>query len=324
MAIQQLEGIHFARESMSYIDALHAVLTHRGAFAESKPMLAGMTAMGFRFTVHRRLAAPSATAYNWLAEHFVAADLIGIASAQHAGFSFDPTFPLYRKHAVAAIKASIDRGAAAVFWKDAFVVASGYDDEAQTLFYLDGSGVQRLPYADFGRCESPYWYYQASESQVPLDPLEVYRESLMQAIHFWESHDALLPESEYACGEQAYDALIQALTDSAGFDPAEAAAVLETYAAAKRDIAAYAGRLAQLWPGCGGLAACYGEAASLFGEAAGTLAAGTLAAEGDAAAAVRAASLLREAQRHERDAIAHIKLFMRETVQNRFHDVALR
>ncbi|SDW65100.1 hypothetical protein [Paenibacillus sp. CF384] len=373
---RQLAHLQLIRQSHSYIDAMHAVLVHQGFFALSKSMLAGMTSMGFRFTVHRRLAAPSTTAYNWLAEHFLAADFIGMTSSQHAGFNFDHAFPLYQKHTLRAIKESINRGAGVIFWKDAFVIAAGYDDDAQVLLVADGSEedgeLSRLPYADFGRSgHSPYWYYQLIENHIALDTLEVYRESLMQAIHYWESHDALLPANEYACGEQAYLALIE-LLEYGEYDTAEAMAVIRTYAAAKQDIAAYTDALGLIWPGCQPIAVCYGKVSEIFKQLSEALAskidgvdgggggddtgsgsggssddalangggggnvsntgreagddAGAEASAGACASfyANRLVSLLREARDHEQEAITLIKQFMRETVHNRFHDIALR
>ncbi|MBP3967254.1 hypothetical protein [Paenibacillus lignilyticus] len=337
MTPTRLARLQLTRQSHSYIDAMHAVLVHQGFFAQSKSMLAGMTSMGFRFIVHRRLAAPSTTAYNWLAEHFLAADFIGMTSSQHAGFNFDHAFPLYQKHALRVIKETIDRGTGAIFWKDAFVIAAGYDDGAQVLLYTDGSdseenrGLSRLPYADFGSsAHSPYWYYQLIENHIALDPHEVYRESLMQAIHYWESHDVLLPASEYACGEQAYNALIEVL-EHGEYDPAEAMAVIRTYAAAKQDIAAYTDALGFIWPGCQPIAACYGRVSEIFEQLLEELACergGDAVDVSDASMSVNSAarlvSLFREARDREQEAITLIKQFMRETVHNRFHDIALR
>lgn len=215
MGSKHLTGLSMTRESRSYVDAMHGVLTHCGWFTQSKAMLAGMTVNSFRFTADRELSAESWHAYNWMAEHFLAADFIGIAASQNAGFSFSPTFPLYRKHAIAMIKQSVDNGIGAVFWKDAFVVAVGYDDEAGVLFYVDGSErageSKRLPYAEFGRNATPYWYYQTFESSIGLDVLEIYKESFMQAIYKWETHDPMLPADVYACGKQLYHSFIDKL-----------------------------------------------------------------------------------------------------------------
>jgi hypothetical protein len=213
MVAALLANLHMKIESKSYIDAMHGILAYNGWSTFSKPMLSGMTATGFRFSVNRRLTAESSTAYNWLAENFLAADFLGIMSSQHAGYYFDATFPLYQKHAVSVIKESIDRGMGAVFWKDRFVIAVGYDDKEQAIYYSDGLNDehQTLSYASFGINASPYWYYQVFGHRIDLDESAIYKESLMQAIYKWETHDPMLPGSQYACGRSAYDTIIKAL-----------------------------------------------------------------------------------------------------------------
>ncbi|MBW7458820.1 hypothetical protein K0U00_32720, partial [Paenibacillus sepulcri] len=216
-----LTGQRMILESESYIDAMHGILFPMGWIACSKSMLAGMSAAAFRFTVNRRLTPESVTAYNWMAEHFLAADFLGVTASQNAGFYFQPTFPLYQRQAVAAIKDSLDRGTGAVIWKDKFVIAAGYDDEREVLYISDGTAedYEALPYGDFGCNRSPYWYVQTFETRIESDEMEIYLESLLQAIYKWESHDLMLPEKEYACGRSAYGAIIHALRGG-HYDPA--------------------------------------------------------------------------------------------------------
>ncbi|WP_219835138.1 hypothetical protein [Paenibacillus sp. R14(2021)] len=315
----QLTGLSMRHESHSYVDAMHAILTHRGSVNLPKATLAGMTVNAFRFTVSRKLGAASWHAYNWMAEHFLAADFIGITSSQMAGFSFDPTFPVYQKHAISAIKRSIDDGTGAVFWKDDFVVAAGYDDEAGILLYADGADtrddeLKRLPYEQFGRNDEPYWYFQTLESQVPLDEREIYRESFMQAIYKWETHDPMLPARDYACGQAVYPAFIDAL-QSTDCDEAGAAALIRRYAAAKSDLAAYTAHLACIWPACAVIAADYEQLAALLGQ---------LVLEARTGSAARLVPLLRQACTLETHAIQGMKSMLRETLHNRFHDIGLR
>ncbi|MDR6720634.1 hypothetical protein [Paenibacillus sp. 2003] len=94
----------------SYTDAMYRIILHTRWMDFPRHMIAGMTASAFRLVVDRRLTAESISAYNWMAENFVAADFLGVTTGQHGGFSFEPTFPLYQKQAVLDIKASIDRG----------------------------------------------------------------------------------------------------------------------------------------------------------------------------------------------------------------------
>ncbi|QHT59135.1 hypothetical protein GXP70_03600 [Paenibacillus lycopersici] len=332
MGSRRLTGLALTRESLSYIDAMHAVLAHCGWFGASKAMLAGMTINGFRFSVDRKLSADSWHAYNWIAEHFLAADFIGVASSQKAGFSFAPTFPLYRKHAVAMIKEAIDNGIGAVFWKDDFVVAAGYDDEAGCLLYADGSGaapeeLKPLPYDEFGCNETPYWYYQTFDARIPLDELEIYRESFMQAIFKWETHDLMLSPSDYACGKQVYEAFIKFLDADDGCH-AEARPLLWRYAAAKRDLADYAAELAKIWPDCLPIADCYAGVAERFAQLSAELSASDTGGSGPNAdrmnADVPAVPLLREAAELENRAVQLMKSMMRERLHNRFGDISLR
>jgi hypothetical protein len=329
-----LKDFKVSGSSGDYVDAMYSVLAHTGWFHAPKHMLAGMTALGFRFTVHRRLAGESKTAYNWHAEHFLAADFIGITTSQKAGFSFAATFPSYQHYAVDAIRESIDRGIGAVFWRDAFVVACGYDDGLGVLYYagglggsgdLDDASVQSLPYDEFGKNDSPYWYYQVYEDRVELDPVAIYKESLMQAIYRWEAHDPLLPEEDYACGQHAYTALEEAFRGGS-LDLAEAGCVIRYYSGCKREMMLYTRTLRDLWPGMDGVAEAYSALSAAFdqmAEASCSLA----AVERPAAVRVQAqfiADMIAEARAIEDKAIQTLRVIVRETLDNRFHDISLR
>lgn len=315
-----LSELQMKVESRSYVDAMHGILAHGGWTFMAKPMLSGMSVTGFRFTVNRRLAADSSTVYNWMAENFLAADFLGITSSQQAGYSFDATFPLYQKRAVSVIKRSIDLGMGAVFWKDGFVIATGYDDEKSGLYYSDGSNDEHqiVSYADFGINASPYWYYQVYESRIELDELAVYKESCIQAIYKWETHDPMLPESQYACGRSAYDAIIHALR-TGDYDKAGARQVFKDYAAFKRDVQLYADTLQCIWPQLSTAAACYTRLSQLFAEIVEL----TDSAE-ETANEAELIRLVMAAGQTEEQAIQSIKSFMRETIDNRYNDIALR
>lgn len=318
MGAVMLDNLHMRQESLSYADALHAVLTHAGLYQGTKPMLAGMTVSAFRFTVDSRLTAESTTAYNWMAENFLACDFIGAASSQSAGFVFQPTFPFRRRHVIAGIKASIDRGIGAIFWHGGFVVAAGYDDERELLYYSDGTehsecgeGYRILPWDDFGRNGTPYWYYQTVDEGVPMDPHAVFKESFVQAVFKWETHDILLPELQYGCGRAAYAAMIAALA-SGNYDAEGARAVFAAYAAAKRDIAAYTAAVSESWPAAAEAADQYGALSAVFGRIA--------SADADR----ERLELLREAASREEQAVEALRRLVRETTENRRHDIGLR
>lgn len=315
MAIVRLNGLRPSGASGSYIEAMHAILAHAGWIDCSPSTLTGMTASCFRFTVNRRLTEESATAYNWMAEHFVAGDFIGVTTSQHAGFSFEATFPLYQTYAVSLLTSSIDKGRGGVFWKDRFVIATGYDDARRLLYYADGSDREEsvMSYDEFGRNESPYWYVQIFESQVAADPIDVYKESLLQAVFKWVTHDPMLPEPEYACGRRAYDAIMIAL-QSGDYSPPEAWSVLCAYAGYKRDIMQYMNELRTLLPNTETIASHYSEVSRIWNDIIG---AGQEALGGQL-------PLFAEAKLAEEHGIQAIRALMKETIENRFDDTGLR
>ncbi|MFD1270613.1 hypothetical protein [Paenibacillus motobuensis] len=303
-----------------YIAAMHTILTHQGWIDCSKAMLAGKTAAAFRFTVDLRLTDESSTAYNWMAEHFLAADFIGITSSQAAGFNFEPIFPLYQKQAISDIQKSLDRGIGCVIWHDRFVVAAGYDDDQQVLYISDGQTreYQLLPYSQFGKGKSPYWHYQILEGRIPLDEIEIYRESLVQAIFKWETHDLMLPKADYACGEAAYDMMINAF-QTGNYDPIGAREMINYYAAAKKNISIYIAGLERYWSDLYVASEEYRALAEMWEEAA------RLLSTSEACASIhKIIDLFSEAKATEAKAIQALKYLLRETIQNRFHDIGLR
>lgn len=316
MGVVLLQNLHMRAESLSYVDAMHAVVTHQGWFDLPKPMLAGMTVSGFRLTVDRRLAAASLTAYNWMAENFLACDFIGVTASSRAGFAFQPTFPLHRRRAVTDMIASVDRGVGVIFWHNGFVVATGYDVDRELLYYSDGSasveGYKTLPYDNFGQNGTPYWYYQTLDGRIAMDPLAVYKESFVQAIFKWETHDILLPKEEYGCGRAAYDIIIQTLANG-DYDVDESRSLFAAYAAMKRDISIYVKNVSSVWPEVCEAAEHYDALAALFKRA-------VTAGVKD----IERIELFREAKRVEERAIDALKQLVHETAANRRHDVGLR
>jgi hypothetical protein len=248
-----------------------------------------------------------------MAENFLAADFVGITASSQAGYCFDATFPLYQKRAISEIKQSLDRRVGAIFWKDQFVIATGYDDDKQILYYSDGKNGEYhiLPYSDFGKNNDPYWYYQILENRIDLEESVVYEESLIQAVYKWENHDLMLPETEYACGRDAYDAIVHAL-QTGDYDSESVWHVFNCYAAAKKDIALYTAALQRIWPEAGMVAQPYAKLAQIYGQIMGTK------------FADQWLGLFIEAKETEEQAIQAIKTLMRETIDNRFNNVGLR
>ncbi|MNI47369.1 hypothetical protein D3C73_1018850 [compost metagenome] len=320
----KLLPVQFQTESNSYSDALFGVLSAKRWFHLPKPMLAGMTGACFRFSVHRQLLPDSPTAYNWMAEHVVACDLIGITASQWYGFSFSPTFPLYQRQAILDIISSIDRGTAAILWKDRFVIVNGYDAEQQLFYYLDGQSLdpQELPYTELGLNASPYFYCQIYENRFETETLRLIKESYMQAVFRAETPDIMLPEAEYACGLDAYDAILSAL-QSCSYHPEGAYATFFCYAAAKRNAAEYMQAAVAYWPASQDVANHYAQLSIIYeeilhSEQMNRLPRALSAPDG------RFIDLVRAAQAAETAAVQSIRELLREPISNRFHDIGLR
>ncbi|WP_434749337.1 hypothetical protein [Paenibacillus amylolyticus] len=309
----------------SYTDALYRILLHQKWTDLSHHMIAGMTASLFRLVVNRRLTTESIWAYNWMAENFVAADFIGVTASQSAGFSFEPTFPLYQKQALHDIKASIDRGTGAVLWHDQFVVVVGYDDDKEVLFFCTGVGheVIRLPYSVLGLNNSPYWYYQVLEAHQSIDMWEVCKESLIQAVYKWETHDYMLPAQDYACGSAAYTAIRDVL-QSGNYESDQAATVLRYYAYTRGDIATYVKALKHLSPDMDQVIVQYTQLADIYTSIVEVLDDSVAWDAREPESVQRVSELIRSAGDTEQAAIDAIKYVFTETINNRSADIGLR
>lgn len=310
----------------TYSAALHRLLVHRRWTSFPRYMIAGMTASAFRLVTDRRMSVESVTAYNWMAEHFVAADLIGITASQSAGFTFEPTFPLYRAQALLDIKASIDRGAGAILWHNPFVIVTGYDDEEQVLWICDSdrNEYRRLPYGAFGENGTPYWYYQVLESQESVDMWEVCKESLIQAIFKWEVHDPMLPPEDYFCGSAAYVAMVEAL-ETGNYAPEEAAQTLRYYAGSRQDMARYVAELGHLSERMSHVIQEYERLVNVHSEIEKAIEDTTAAWQDKNKSLVRKVSvLLQRAAETEQKAVDAIREAFAETISNRFGDIGLR
>ncbi|WJM07677.1 hypothetical protein ACMX2M_28905 [Paenibacillus polymyxa] len=329
--IQSPQAVNFADEYRSwsgmsaYTDALYRILLHKQWTVFPHHMIAGMTASAFRLVVDRCLTAESISAYNWMAENFVAADFIGVTASQAAGFSFEPTFPLYQKQALLDIKASIDRGVGAILWHDQFVIVTGYDEVERVLFICESKGneIIRLPYDSFGRDSTPYWYYQVMEACAPIDLWEVCKESLIQAVYKWETHDYMLPPQDYACGAAAYAAIAGAL-QSGTYDAEQAATVLRYYAKSRWDIASYVAGLKHLSIQMDQVIDEYELLANLYTMIVEEIDNSISWDAREPECVQSLIELIRKAGATEQRAIDAIKLAFPETIGNRFKDVGLR
>lgn len=188
-----IETTLFGKDSPLFIDQLYEVLTSCGYFVGSKAKLAGMTSFAFRFQVDRKLSVNSLYDYDWISEHWLATDFLGIYSKTWCGFVTDPTFLIYRELAMNAIKRSIDKGLSAIIWTGEFEVICGYDDKKK-LFLSNKRGIEEeVLYKDFAISAPPYWFCQTFGDRIELWENDYLRESLAQAVNEWESHKNIIP-----------------------------------------------------------------------------------------------------------------------------------
>ncbi|GAV14666.1 hypothetical protein [Paenibacillus sp. NAIST15-1] len=243
MSIGTTLSLSFQIEHRSYVDALHAVLTGAGLYEGSKYMLGGMTGLLSKFVIHKELSRSSVTAYGNLGEeHGNALLRIGIESNQFAWHTRQRTFELAQQESIRHIQHSIDRGIGVVYWKPEFAVITGYDDEDEVFFYLDGYSKEQqvLLYRNFGIIDNPtpFWYYQTIIGAVDMPYQEIYRESLITAVTDWDTPHRTLPDLDFAAGCKAYDYMIAALS-SQQYHPHGSAYTISSYAGIKRDMMKY-------------------------------------------------------------------------------------
>lgn len=232
---------------------------------------------------------------------------------------------LYQKQALLDIKASIDRGVGAILWHDQFVIVTGYDDAERVLFICESKGdeIIRLPYDSFGRNSTPYWYYQVLEACAPIDLWEVCKESLIQAVYKWETHDYMLPPQDYACGAAAYTVMAAAL-QSGTYDAEQTATVLRYYAKSRLDIASYVAGLEHLSTQMDQVINEYELLANLYTMIIEEIDNSISWDSREPECVQRVIELIRKAGATEQRAIDAINRAFPETIGNRFKDVGLR
>ncbi|MBO7745633.1 hypothetical protein I8J29_15590 [Paenibacillus sp. MWE-103] len=261
MARVMLDRVDMTRQSKSYVDSVHAVLTAAGLFEGPKYMLAGLTGMAFKFTVHRKLLPLSVSAYGqWGNEHAPAIENLGLLTVWDGGRTRHPTFPHYQRDAVDWVRQSLDAGVGAVYWLPEFGTICGYDDEDGVFYVQDGRQPEPLIvlYDNFGLNATPFWYCQIFGGRVALDPAEAVLESLRLAVRDWETPHKTLPDTELASGRLAFAYFIAGL-QAGGYDERGADYILRDYVQVREEIADYLRDVRHLLPGLGEAAALYGE-----------------------------------------------------------------
>ncbi|MFC5650061.1 hypothetical protein ACFPYJ_13205 [Paenibacillus solisilvae] len=246
-----LANIRMKRESKSYIDSLHAILTAADLFEGPKYMLAGLSGMAFKFSVHERLLHLSVTAYGqWIDEHGPAIANLGLYTESDAGRTRHPTFPYYQQEAVKWAKQSIDRGIGVLYWIPEFGVIHGYDDDDRIFYVQDGWSNESIIvlYDNFGLNFTPFWYGQLFRGKVTLRLEEMVLESLRLAIHDWETPHKTLPNTDIGSGRLAYTFLIQGL-ERGDYDAGGAVYILDSYLYSREEIARYLKEVRWIFPG---------------------------------------------------------------------------
>lgn len=245
-----LDKLRMQRESKSYVDSLHAVLTDAGMFTGPKYKLSGLTGMAFKFSVHERLLPLSVSAYgNWVDEHEPAVDNVGLLSDRDAGRTRHPTFRSYQQDAIDWTRRSLDRGIGVIYWIPEFGVIRGYDDEDSVFFIQDGRLAEDriVLYDNFGLNFTGFWYAEAVAEaiDVPLETMAL--ESIRLALDDWTTPYKTLPNTDIGSGRLAYSFMIRALLKG-DYDVAGARYIIESYVYARGEIRHYLEDICHLWP----------------------------------------------------------------------------
>ncbi len=243
MARKVLENISMGMSWTTYIGSVHGVLKGAGLWNDSVELLMGMTGMAFHFIVHSQTCPSSVTVYDWMPEHYLMMDRIGIYSEstliENSGNL--NTFDKARAMAVSCIKESIDKGIGVVVWAPTpvleFGIINGYDDEDEVFFVIDcmKKNPDPLMYSNLGKSEVPILFLQRFYVRVNVDPEKIFRDSLHFGVYQWE-RGANIPM--YASGRGGYLNLINAI-EKKDFNPFGLVYLLAVYADSKRNIDTY-------------------------------------------------------------------------------------
>jgi hypothetical protein len=272
MAQKVLQDVRMADNWTSYMASVEGALRGAGLWDEETYKMMGMTGMGFQFIVHETCCPSSVTVYDWLDEHMTMTDRIGVHSQQAVAWMGMNTFGLAQRDALAAIKASIDRGMAVVVWAPTpileFGLITGYDDE-DAVFLVEqctGQKADPLLYTNLGKSEVSILYYQVLLERVAVPREKSYRESLKFGVQEWNRTQHGHPG--YGRGRQGYDNLIASFGRD-DLNPFGLSYCLAVYSHAKADVARYLEFLkgeSTAFAGLGDAAARYGEVIAHWGE----------------------------------------------------------
>jgi hypothetical protein len=266
MAKKVLDNITGGNTWTSYISGVYGVLTAAGMWRDEVYKLMGMTGMAFHFIVHENCCPSSVTVYDWVSEHTVMLDRIGVYSDVYQSYNNrSNTYELRHRDAVKRIKESIDRGVGVVVWAPTSILefgfVKGYDDEDGVFIVGDCTGqeVDPLLYGNLGKSDVPMLFYQIFREKVETDPQSIYKESLKFAVSEWEKEFHV--NSNYASGRKGYKLLLASL-EKGDFDVFGLPYILAVYLDSKKNAAQYLAFLDETQPDFKGL----GKAAELSNQ----------------------------------------------------------
>jgi transcriptional regulator with XRE-family HTH domain len=212
-----LEDVQMGFSLTSYASAAYGCLKAAGFWQDDMIRFMGMTGLAFRFVMREDTCPSSPTVYNWVTEHTMMMDRIGVHSDCYlASTNMHPnTQSKIQASAVRRIRETIDRGVAVVAWAPSpmyeFGIINGYDDESRSYYVRDCTGRQEalLPYDKFGISEIPELFYQIFHEKRPVDAEKAGLESLRYALGEWNKE--YYPYAKYGSGRKAYEKLIAAV-----------------------------------------------------------------------------------------------------------------
>lgn len=328
MTYRLIENIQIKRESRSFIDCLHSVLTAAGLFNGPKYMLSGMTAVAFKFIVNKHLLPGGFEMYSRPLEHWYGVDTLGIYSETYGGFKSNPTFPLYQRHAIDKIRESIDRNVGAIVWAPDFLdyaVVHGYDDSDRVFFYRDryNSDDQVMLYDNFGMVKIACWnYHLIWKEKVERDIRDIYDESLLNAVFDWETAYKMERETnrEFGSGRKAYDYLIDAFRSN-DFNDYGACYDINANIISKNEIYMYMKKVAEEIPQLEGALSKYRELDGIYKNISEYIPDAETNSMIDRAALNELVNLFMIAKEVEEAAMGEIKVYHREALRNMFFDL---
>lgn len=331
MGSKILKGIKPVKESRAYIDCLYSILNGSGRFKGPKYMLSGMTGFAFIFSVHKDLIIASTEMYGLKTSALKSLDILGYYSEVYSGLKDSPTFPLHQQKAIVRIKESIDAGMGAIIWSPGrtdFGVIFGYDDEDGVFLYWDRcyKDEQILLYDNLGKAEANFWMCQVVGDNIQRDIKDIYLDSLEYAVDIWETNylDEAVHNRALASGRKAYEYLIDGMKKDDFYDLG-AAKLIYCNIIAREEAFRYLKEVKEELPECSMSYTKYKELYEIYQYIKALLP--PYPVPGQEFRIDRKSQLPKliegcmEAMKTEEEAVAELKLLLKERLSNRYVDI---